>query len=239
MGRKIGMTRIFTDDGNAVPVTVLDVANNRVTQIKTQETDGYSAVQVTFGKRRASRVAKPQAGHLAKAGVEAGELLREFPVKPEQLAELKVGGVIGVDTFKVGELVDVTGTTKGRGFTGSMVRWNFAGLEASHGVSVAHRSHGSTGQRQDPGRTFKNKKMAGHYGAERVTTQNLKIVQTDVERGLIYIHGCVPGAEGSYVLVRDAMRQKRPADAPYPAALLSAASAAAPDAATPPEEKKE
>ena len=206
VGRKIGMTRIFTDDGSAVPVTVLDVGNNRVTQIKTLENDGYAAVQVAFGKRRASRVSKPQAGHLAKAGVEAGELLREFPVKPEQLAELKLGGVIGVDTFKVGELVDVTGTTKGRGFSGVIRRHNFSSNRASHGNSRSHNTPGSIGMAQDPGRVFPGKRMAGQYGNVTRTTQTLSVVRVDAERGLLLVKGCVPGADGGHIIVRPAAK---------------------------------
>ncbi len=206
VGRKIGMTRIFTDDGSAVPVTVLDVANNRVTQIKTPDTDGYSAVQVTFGKRRASRVTKPQAGHLAKAGVEAGELLREFAVAPEKLTELNVGGVIGVDTFKVGEFVDVTGTTKGRGFSGVIRRHNFSSNRASHGNSRSHNTPGSISMAQDPGRVFPGKRMAGQYGNVTRTTQMLKVVRVDVERGLLLVRGCVPGADGGHIIVRPATK---------------------------------
>ena len=206
VGRKIGMTRIFTDDGAAVPVTVLDVANNRVTQIKTPETDGYAAVQVTFGKRRASRVTKPQAGHLAKAGVEAGEVLREFTVKTEQLADLKVGGVIGVDTFKVGELVDVTGTTKGRGFSGVIRRHNFSSNRASHGNSRSHNTPGSISMAQDPGRVFPGKRMAGQYGNVKRTAQTLKVVRVDVERGLLLVRGSVPGADGGHIIVRPTVR---------------------------------
>ena len=190
VGRKIGMTRIFTDDGKAVPVTVLDVANNRVTQIKTPETDGYSAVQVTFGKRRASRVTKPQAGHLAKAGVEAGELLREFPVAPEALAELKVGATIGAATFTVGELVDVTGTTKGRGFSGVIRRHHFSSNRASHGNSRSHNTPGSIGMAQDPGRVFPGKRMAGQHGNVTRTVQTLTVVRVDAERGLLLVKGC-------------------------------------------------
>ena len=202
VGRKIGMTRIFQDDGKAVPVTVLDVANNRVTQIKTPETDGYAAVQVTFGKRRPSRVPKPQAGHLAKAGVEAGELLREFPVAPEQLSELKVGAVIGVDTFTVGQFVDVTGTSKGRGFSGVIRRHNFSSNRASHGNSVTTRAPGSIGMAQDPGRVFPGKRMAGQYGNVTRTTQRLTVVRVDAERGLLLIKGSVPGADGTHIIVR-------------------------------------
>src|SRR5262245_14185192 len=204
VGRKIGMTRIFTDDGKAVPVTVLDVANNRVTQLKTPETDGYSAVQVTFGKRRASRVSKPQAGHLAKAGVEAGEVLREFTVSPEQLAEMKLGSVIGVDTFKGGELVDVTGTTKGRGFSGVIRRHNFSSNRASHGNSRSHNTPGSISMAQDPGRVFPGKRMAGQYGNATRTVQTLTVVRVDAERGLLLVKGSVPGADGGHIIVRRA-----------------------------------
>jgi large subunit ribosomal protein L3 len=200
------MTRIFADDGSAVPVTVLDVANNRVTQIKTPETDGYAAVQVTFGKRRASRVSKPMAGHLAKAGVESGELLREFPVAAGELAELKVGGVIGVDTFQVGDLVDVTGTSKGKGFTGVIKRHHFSSNRASHGNSRSHNTPGSIGMAQDPGRVFPGKRMAGQHGNVTRTTQTLKVVRVDAERGLLLVRGCVPGADGGHIVVRRAAK---------------------------------
>ncbi len=206
VGRKIGMTRIFTDDGSAVPVTVLDVGGNRVTQIKTPETDGYSAVQVTFGKRRASRVNKAQAGHLAKAGVEAGELLREFPVQPAELGDLKPGAVIAVDRFKVGELVDVTGTTKGRGFSGVIRRHNFSSNRASHGNSRSHNTPGSISMAQDPGRVFPGKRMSGQYGNATRTTQTLTVVRVDDERGLLLVKGCVPGAEGGHIIVRPAAK---------------------------------
>jgi len=206
VGRKVGMTRIFTDDGSAVPVTVLDVGNNRVTQIKSPENDGYAAVQVTFGKRRASRVSKPQAGHLAKAGVEAGELLREFRVQADELAALTLGGVIGVDTFKVGDLVDVTGTTKGRGFSGVIRRHNFGSNRASHGNSVSHNKPGSISMAQDPGRVFPGKKLPGQYGNVTRTTQTLPVVRVDTERGLLLVKGCVPGAEGGHIVVHPAAK---------------------------------
>ena len=206
VGRKIGMTRIFTDDGKAVPVTVLDVANNRVTQIKTPETDGYAAVQVTYGRRRASRVSKPQAGHLAKAGVEAGELLREFPVTPEALAKLKVGETIGAATFTVGELVDVTGTTKGRGFTGVIRRHHFSSNRASHGNSRSHNTPGSIGMAQDPGRVFPGKRMAGQHGNATRTVQTLTVIRVDAERGLLLVKGCVPGADGGHIVVRPSVK---------------------------------
>ena len=207
VGRKIGMTRIFTDDGASVPVTVLDVANNRVTQIKTAEIDGYSAVQVTYGKRRASRVAKPQAGHLAKAGVEAGELLREFPAALAEIGELKVGATIALDTaFKVGELVDVTGTTKGKGFSGVIKRHHFSSNRASHGNSRSHNVPGSIGMAQDPGPVFPGKRMAGQLGNVRRTAQTLTVVRVDSERGLLLVKGCVPGADGGHIIVRPAVK---------------------------------
>jgi len=200
------MTRIFTDDGAAVPVTVLDVANNRITQIKTQEADGYTAVQLTYGKRRASRVTKPQAGHLAKAGVEAGELLKEFPVSAEQLASLKLGETVGVETFAVGQLVDVSGTTKGRGFSGAIRRHNFSSNRASHGNSRSHNAPGSISMAQDPGRVFPGKRMAGQYGNVNRTVQTLKVVRVDAARGLLLVKGAVPGADGGHIVVRPAAK---------------------------------
>jgi large subunit ribosomal protein L3 len=201
VGRKIGMTRVFTDDGAAVPVTVLDVANNRVTQIKTQEVDGYSAVQVAYGKRRASRVTKPAAGHLAKAGVEAGTVLKEFQVPAADLARFKAGDVVGADTFTVGQLVDVQGTTKGKGFSGVIKRHHFSSNRASHGNSRSHNTPGSIGMAQDPGRVFPGKRMAGQLGNVTRTTQLLKIVRVDTERGLLLVKGCVPGADGGHIVV--------------------------------------
>jgi large subunit ribosomal protein L3 len=195
------MTRVFTDDGAAVPVTVLDVANNRVTQIKTPETDGYAAVQVTYGKRRASRVTKPQAGHLAKAGVEAGVVLKEFQVPAGDLAKFKAGDVVGADTFSVGQLVDVSGTTKGKGFSGVIKRHHFSSNRASHGNSRSHNTPGSIGMAQDPGRVFPGKRMAGQLGNVTRTTQLLKVVRVDTERGLLLVKGCVPGADGSDIVV--------------------------------------
>jgi large subunit ribosomal protein L3 len=201
VGRKIGMTRVFTDDGAAVPVTVLDVANNRVTQIKTPAIDGYSAVQVTYGKRRASRVTKPLAGHLAKAGVESGVVLKEFTVAADQLEKFKPGDVVGVDTFAVGQLVDVTGTSKGKGFSGAIKRHHFSSNRASHGNSRSHNSPGSIGMAQDPGRVFPGKRMAGQLGNVTRTTQLLKVVRIDTERGLLLVKGCVPGADGGQIVV--------------------------------------
>jgi large subunit ribosomal protein L3 len=206
VGRKLGMTRIFTDDGAAVPVTVLDVAGNRVTQIKTPETDGYSAVQLTYGKRRARRVTKPQAGHLAKAGVEAGVLLREFTVDAEELAKLKVGETVSVETFAAGQFVDVTGTTKGRGFAGVISRHNFSSNRASHGNSLSHNKPGSISMAQDPGRVFPGKRMPGHYGHVTRTVQMLKVIRVDAARGLLLVHGSVPGADGGHIVVHPAVK---------------------------------
>ena len=206
VGRKIGMTRLFTDDGDAVPVTVVDVSNNRVTQIKTPETDGYTAVQVAFGKRRASRVSKPAAGHFAKAGTEAGHILKEFRVEADQIANLKVGGQVSADIFKVGQLVDVTGTSVGKGFTGVIKRHHFSSNRASHGNSRSHNVPGSIGMAQDPGRVFPGKRMAGHLGAVKRTAQKLQIVRVDVERQLLLIRGAVPGAEGGDVVVHPSVK---------------------------------
>ena len=208
VGRKIGMTRLFTDDGDAVPVTVVDVSNNRVTQIKTPETDGYAAVQVAFGKRRASRVSKPAAGHFAKAGVEAGHVLSEFRVEPDQLANFKVGGQIGVDIFKVGQLVDVTGTTVGKGFAGVIKRHHFSSNRASHGNSRSHNSPGSIGMAQDPGRVFPGKRMSGHLGSVKRTAQKLQIVRIDAERQLLLIKGAVPGSEGGGLVVHPSVKAR-------------------------------
>ena len=206
VGRKVGMTRIFTDEGDTLPVTVLDVSDNRITQIKSPDKDGYAAVQVTFGKRRASRVGKALAGHLAKAGVEAGHILKEFRAKPEELAKLKVGGKMGMDMFKVGQLVDVTGVTQGKGFAGVIKRHHFSSNRETHGNSRSTRKPGSTGQAQDPGRVFPGKRMPGQLGAVNRTTQNLKIVRVDVERGLLLLRGAVPGSKGRDVIVRPAIK---------------------------------
>jgi large subunit ribosomal protein L3 len=206
VGRKVGMTRIFTEDGATVPVTVLDVSNNRVTQIKTPETDGYAAVQVTFGQRRASRVGKPLAGHLAKAGVEAGHVLKEFPVSAEELSNLKPGDQISVTIFAVGQKVDVSGTSIGKGFAGGIKRHNFSSNRASHGNSVSHNAPGSIGMAQDPGRVFPGKRMAGHLGDAKATTQNLEVVRIDTERQLLLVRGAVPGSKGADVVVRAAVK---------------------------------
>jgi large subunit ribosomal protein L3 len=206
VGRKVGMTRIFSDDGSTLPVTVLDVSDNRVTQIKTPEKDGYAAVQVTFGKRRASRVRKPLAGHLAKAGVEAGHLLKEFRASAEDLANLKVGGKLGVDLFKVGQRVDVQGVTIGKGFAGVIKRHHFSSNRATHGNSISHNRPGSTGQNQSPGRVFPGKRMAGHLGNVTRTVPNLVVVRVDTERQLLLVRGSVPGARGHDVVVRPAVK---------------------------------
>jgi large subunit ribosomal protein L3 len=208
LGRKVGMMRIFTDDGDAVPVTVLDVSNNRVTQVKTVETDGYSALQVAFGARKASRITKPEAGHLAKAGVEAGELLKEFPVSAEIAAEYKAGSTLPVTMFAAGQMVDVQGTSIGKGFTGTIKRHNFGSQRASHGNSRSHNVPGSISMAQDPGRVFPGKRMSGHMGDETVTTQNLDIVRVDEARQLLLVKGAVPGAKGGFVTVRPAVKVK-------------------------------
>ena len=206
VGRKIGMTRIFTDDGASLPVTVLDVSNNRVTQIKTADNDGYSAVQVAFGARRASRVNKAAAGHFAKAGVEAGSVLKEFTVSAEEAADLKAGAVVGVDQFKVGQKVDVTGVTIGKGYAGTIKRYNFASGRATHGNSKSHNVPGSIGMAQDPGRVFPGKRMTGHLGDVQRTVQNLEIARIDAERQLLLVIGAVPGAKGGDVVVRPAVK---------------------------------
>ncbi len=218
VGRKVGMTRVFTDDGDTVPVTVVDVSNNRVTQLKTLEVDGYSAVQVAFGKRRASRVVKAAAGHFAKAGVEAGSVLREFRVAVDKLGELKLGGVVGVNVFQVGQMVDVTGITIGKGFQGVIKRHHFSSNRATHGNSRSHNSPGSIGMAQDPGRVFPGKRMAGHLGADKRTAQSLRIVRIDEARQLLLIRGAIPGSRGGDVVVVPAKRVKKvvakPAAAP-------------------------
>ncbi len=206
VGRKVGMTRIFTDDGVSVPVTVLDVSNNRVAQIKTPESDGYAAVQVAFGMRRATRVTKSLAGHFAKAGIEAGSVLKEFPVSVEDLSALKPGDQIGVSIFSVGQLVDVTGQTIGKGFQGGIKRHHFKSQRATHGNSVSHNAPGSIGMNQDPGRVFPGKRMAGHLGDVQRTQQNLEVVRVDVERQLLLVKGAVPGSKGSDLVVHPAVK---------------------------------
>jgi len=209
VGRKVGMMRIFTDEGDAQPVTVLDVSDNRITQIKSADKDGYSAVQVAFGKRRASRVKKSLAGHLAKAAVEAGHTLKEFRAEAKDVANLKVGGKIGVEIFKVGQTVDVQGTTIGKGFAGVIKRHHFSSNRETHGNSITTRTQGSTGQRQDPGRVFPGKRMAGHLGNKRRTTQNLVVVRIDAERQLLLVKGSVPGFSGRDVIVWPAVKVQK------------------------------
>lgn len=206
VGRKVGMTRIFTEDGESIPVTVLEVAGNRVTQVKTEETDGYNAIQVAFGSKKPSRVSKPLSGHYAKAGVEAGEMLKEFHIDSDKLADLKVGATLSVEMFTVGQKVDVTGITIGKGFAGAIKRHHFSSNRASHGNSVTTRAPGSIGNRQDPGRVFPGKRMAGHLGDVQRTTQNLVVARVDVERQLLLVRGAVPGAKGGKVIVRPAVK---------------------------------
>ncbi|NIQ93394.1 MAG: 50S ribosomal protein L3, partial [Desulfuromonadales bacterium] len=203
--RKCGMTRVFNDDGISVPVTVIEVDPNRVTQVKNDETDGYQAVQVTAGTRRSSRVTKPLAGHFAKANVEAGRGLWEFRLDDVE-EDFEVGAEVTVERFEAGQTVDITGTSKGKGYAGTVKRWNFNTQDATHGNSLAHRAPGSIGQNQTPGKVFKGKKMAGHMGAERVTVQNLQVVRVDADRNLLLIKGAVPGAPGGDVIVRPAVK---------------------------------
>ncbi len=217
IAKKLGMSRLFNEDGSTVPVTLLHVDNVRVVAKRSAEKDGYEAVQLGIGVAKPKNVSKANKGHFAKAALEAPRKVVEFRVASD--AMLEPGAVLSSAHFVAGQKVDVTGVTVGKGFAGAMKRWNFSGLEASHGVSVSHRSHGSTGNRQDPGKTFKNKKMAGHLGVERVTTQNLEVAGVDAEKGLLLIKGAVPGSKGGYVLVRDAVKRARHADAPFPAAI--------------------
>ena len=209
LGRKVGMMRIFTDDGDAVPVTVLDVSNNRVTQVKTEKTDGYNALQVAFGARKASRVTKPEAGHLAKAGVTAGEILQEFRVAADVLGQYAPGTAVPVTLFAVGQKVDVQGTSIGKGFTGTIKRHNFSSQRASHGNSRSHNVPGSISMAQDPGRVFPGKRMSGHMGDETVTMQNLDIVRIDEARQLLLVRGAVPGSRSGFVTVRPAAKSKK------------------------------
>ena len=217
IARKLGMTRLFHDDGTTVPVTVLHLDDVRVIAQRTTETDGYEALQLGIGRAKPKNVTKANKGHFAKAGTEAPRKVVEFRVGGDAMLEL--GTKLSVEHFVAGQKVDVTGMSRGKGFAGVMKRWNFAGLEASHGVSISHRSHGSTGNRQDPGKTFKNKKMAGNLGYERITTQNLTVAGVDVERGLLLIKGAIPGGKNGYVLVKDAVKRTRHADAPFPAGV--------------------
>ncbi|MCW8196231.1 50S ribosomal protein L3 [Proteobacteria bacterium 005FR1] len=211
VGRKSGMTRVFTADGDSIPVTVIEVSPNRITQVKNSETDGYSAVQITVGNRRASRVVKPAAGHFAKASTEAGAKMYEL--RNDAGEEFEVGGELTVEGFEAGQMVDITGSSKGKGFAGTVKRWNFRTQDATHGNSLSHRAPGSIGQCQTPGRVFKGKKMSGHMGAERVTVQNLQVVRVDAERNLLLVKGAVPGAPGGYVIVRPAVKARAKAAA--------------------------
>ncbi len=217
IAQKLGMTRVFTEEGTHVPVTVLKVDNCQVVAVRTEEKDGYTAVQLGLGRAKVKNVSKPQRGHFAKSKVEPKARLAEFRVSEDAL--LEVGAEITAAHFVAGQRVDVVGVSIGKGFAGAMKRHNFHGLRASHGVSISHRSHGSTGQRQSPGKTFKNKKMAGHLGAERVTTQSLQLIASDAERGILMIKGSVPGSPGGFVLVKDAVKRKAPEGLPFPAAL--------------------
>jgi large subunit ribosomal protein L3 len=229
IAQKVGMTRVFTDAGEHVPVTVLRLNNCQVVGHRTKEKNGYVALQLGSGARRVKNVTKAERGNFAIAKVEPKREIAEFRVSEDGL--IPVGAEITADHFVVGQFVDVTGTSIGKGFAGPMKRWNFGGLRASHGVSISHRSHGSTGGRQDPGKTFKNKKMAGHLGVERVTTLNLKVVQTDVARGLILVEGAVPGAKGGWITMRDAVKKALPKEAPKPGKFRLTASEAKPDEA--------
>jgi len=225
IARKEGMTQLFDENGQCTGVTVLKVDNCQVVAVRSQEKDGYVAVQLGAGKAKAKRTSKQMRGHFAKSKIEPKKKMAEFRVAPENI--LEVGAELGANHFVPGQFVDIVGTSKGKGFAGAMKRWNFRGLRATHGVSVSHRSHGSTGNRQDPGKVFKNKKMAGHMGAERVTTQNLKIVGVDLEDNLILVQGAVPGMASGWVLVSDAVKKALPKDAPQPASLRSDAKPAA------------
>ena len=224
IAKKMGMTRLFQDDGRHVPVTVLALEGCQVIGQRTEETDGYTALQVGAGTAKAKNVAKPQRVAFGKAEVEPKAKVIEFRVEADGLVD--VGTEISADHFVPGQMVDVSGVTQGKGFAGAMKRWGFGGMRASHGVSISHRAHGSTGNRQDPGRVFKNKKMAGHMGARNRTQQNLEIVRTDAERGLLFVKGSVPGSKGSWLFVRDAVKLDRHADAPFPTAVKSAAAPA-------------
>ena len=226
IAKKVGMTRLFMEDGRQIPVTVLQLDNLQVVSQRTTDKDGYTAVQLGAGTPKVKRVSKAMRGHYAGAGVAPKRKLAEFRVTEDNLIE--VGAELSAEHFLEGQKVDVSGTSIGKGFAGAMKRHNFGGLRASHGVSISHRSHGSTGQCQDPGRVFKGKKMAGHMGAVRVTTQNLEVVKTDADRGLIMIKGAVPGSKGGWVTIKDAVKKKLPEGVPFPAAVKSAAAEAAP-----------
>ncbi len=228
IAKKVGMTRLFMEDGKQIPVTVLQLENLQVVAQRTPERDGYTAVQLGAGNAKAKRTSKAMRGHFAVANVAPKRKIAEFRVSPDNM--IGVGEEISAEHYVAGQKVDVAGTSIGKGFAGAMKRHNFGGLRASHGVSISHRSHGSTGQCQDPGKVFKGKKMAGHMGAVRVTTQNLEVVKTDAERGLIMVKGAVPGSKGGWVTIKDAVKKKLPENVPFPAALKSAMAAAAAEA---------
>ena len=228
IAKKVGMTRLFMEDGKKIPVTVLQLENLQVVAQRTPERDGYTAVQLGAGNAKAKRTSKAMRGHFAVANVAPKRKIAEFRVSPDNM--IGVGEEISAEHYVAGQRVDVAGTSIGKGFAGAMKRHNFGGLRASHGVSISHRSHGSTGQCQDPGKVFKGKKMAGHMGAVRVTTQNLEVVKTDADRGLIMVKGAVPGSKGGWVTIKDAVKKKLPENVPFPAALKSAIAAAAAEA---------
>jgi large subunit ribosomal protein L3 len=234
IARKLGMSRVFTPEGQHIPVTVLKLDNCQVVAVRNEERDGYNAVQLGSAKAKVKNISKAERGHFAKAKVEPKRRMAEFRVSGDAL--LDVGQELSASHFIAGQYVDVTGTSIGKGFAGAMKRHNFSGLRASHGVSVSHRAHGSTGNSQDPGKVFKGKKMAGHMGDRRVTTQNLQVVSTDEAEGLILVKGAVPGSEGGWVLIRDAVKRTRPADVPYPAAILASGAAPAAQEEAPAEE---
>jgi large subunit ribosomal protein L3 len=229
IAQKMGMMRVFTETGEHVPVTVLKLSNCQVLGHRTKDANGYVALQLGSGTRRARTISKSERGHFAVSKVEPKREVQEFRVSEDAL--IPVGAEITADHFIAGQFVDVTGTSIGKGFAGGMKRWNFGGLRATHGVSVSHRSIGSTGGRQDPGKTFKNKKMPGHLGVERVTTQNLRVVQTDVERGLILVEGAVPGVSGGWIYIRDAVKRKLPKEVPMPGSFRTGANGASAEAA--------
>ena len=237
IAQKVGMSRVFTDGGEHIPVTVLKIDNCQVVGHRTVEKNGYSALQLGAGMRKPKHTTKAERQNFAIAQVEPKRKVDEFRVSEDNMIE--VGATLTADHFIAGQLVDVTGTSQGKGFAGAMKRWNFGGLRASHGVSISHRSHGSTGNSQDPGKVFKGKKMAGHYGNERVTTQNLEVVQTDADRGLVMVKGAVPGSKGGWVMIRDSVKRPVPSDAPSPGAFKPAANGGAPAKAEAPAETAE
>ena len=230
IAKKLGMSRVFLDDGSHVPVTVLEIEGCQVLGQMTEDKNGYTALQLGAGRRKPKHTTRPQREKFARVNVEPKRKIAEFRVSPENLID--VGAELTADHFLAGQFVDVTAKSQGKGFTGAMRRWNFGGMRASHGVSISHRAHGSTGQCQDPGKVFKGKKMAGHYGAERVTTQNLEVVRVDADRGLVLVKGAVPGSKGNWVMIRDAIKRPLPKDAPMPGAFKPPVAAGAGEAAS-------